>query len=319
MPSHKQLANWYAQLENHLEAGVLLADAFRMCEGPPAKSRHAMADRIQKGDTVEDVFRDAPKWLPRADRLFLVAAIETGNLPQTLHNLSDHHARIGATQLKVILGLLYPLGVFHIAALLLPIVRMIDYEVGFQWDPVRYVIHLLMLITPVWGVISFLYYLSRKDHPLLPRILRCFPLLKKYSETQAMADFSYSLGTFIAAGIPVPAAWRLSTRIVNDDRFKKVIQKLTPIFERGEDPAAELRQFKCFPPEFKAFYNTGAESGKLDTNLIQASRQFQETANTAMTLAALVYPTLIFAVVVGFVVTAIFQVYSNYLEIFNQF
>lgn len=317
MISHKQLANWYAQLGQHLEAGVLLAEALRMCEGPPAKGRMIMADRIRKGDPFDEVLREAPKWLPRADRFFLIAAMETGSLPRTLENLSKRHETIGATQLKIVLGLLYPMGVFHIAALLLPIVRMIDYEAGFQWDPTRYTVQLLTLLLPVWAALAFVSYLARSDHPLLPRILRCVPLLKKYSEMQAMADLSYSLGTFIAAGVPAPSAWRLSVKIVNDDRFNKVLEKLEPTFARGHEPANELRQFKCFPPEFSAFYKSGAESGKLDSNLIHCGRQFQEKANTAMTLAALVYPSLIFAVVAGFIIVAIFQFYGSYLDIFN--
>jgi general secretion pathway protein F/type IV pilus assembly protein PilC len=319
MISQKQLANWYAQLGQHLEAGILLADALRMCEGPSARGREAMADRIQKGDTIEAVLRDAPKWLPKADCYFLIAAAETGNLPRTLQNLSDRHDRTGATQLKVILGLLYPLGVFHLAALILPVVRMIDYEVGFQWDATKYVAQALTLLVPVWIGLALIYYLARSDHPLLPRLLRCLPLLKKYSEMQAMADLSYSIGTFIAAGVPAPSAWRLSIKIVNDPRFNTALKKLEPTFAQGKEPGEALRQFKCFPPEFRAFYKTGAESGKLDSNLIHAGRQFQEKANTAMTVAALVYPSLLFAVVAGVIIMTIFQVYGNYLKIFDQF
>lgn len=318
MISHKQLANWYAQLGQHLEAGVLLADALRLCEGPPARGREAMADRIQNGDTIEAVLRDAPPWLPRADRYFLSAAAETGNLPRTLHNLADRHDRIGATQLKIMLGLLYPLGVFHLAALILPVVRMIDYEVGFQWDTASYITHALALLVPVWVGLGLIYYLAHSDHPLLPRLLRSLPLLRKYSMMQATADLAYALGTFIAAGVPAPSAWRLSVRIVKDHRFDAVLKKLEPIFAQGQEPGEALRQFKCFPPEFRAFYQTGAASGKLDSNLIQAGRQFQQKANTAMTVAALVYPSLIFALVAGLIIVTIFQVYGNYLNVFDQ-
>lgn len=319
MISHKKLSNWYAQLGQHVEAGILLADALRLSEGPPAKSREIMADRIQNGHTFEDVLREAPKWLPRADRFFLIAGMETGNLPKTLQNLSDRHSRIGATKVKVVLGLLYPMGVFHLAALLLPIVQMIDYEVGFQWNAIKYVIQALTLLVPIWVTMALIYYLAQSDHPLLPRLIRCLPLLKKYSEMEALADLSYALGTFIAAGVPAPSAWRLSCKIVNDERFNAVLKKLEPTFTSGNEPGDQLKQFKCFPPEFRAFYKTGAESGKLDSNLIHCGRQFQEQANTAMTVAALVYPSLIFAVIAGFIIVTIFRVYGNYLNIFDQF
>jgi len=319
MISHKKLANWYAQLGQHVEAGTLLADALRLSGGPSAKDRETMADRIQGGVPFEDVLRDAPKWLPRADRFFLIAAMETGNLPHTLQNLSDRHSRVGATKAKVVLGMLYPMGVFHITALLIPITRMIDFEVGFQWDPIRYTIQALTLLIPVWCIIVLVWYLAQSDHPLLPRLLRCIPMLKKYSEKQALADLSYALGTFIAAGVPAPSAWRLSCRIVNDERFNQAFKKMAPTFADGYEPGEQLRRFKCFPPDFRAFYSTGVQSGKLDSNLIYCGRQYQQEANTAMTVASIVYPTLIFAIIAGFIIATIFKVYGSYLDIFNQF
>ena len=36
-----------------------------------------------------------------------------------------------------------------------------------------------------------------------------------------------------------------------------------------------------------------------------------------MTLASLVYPTLLFAIVAAFIIATIFQVYGSYLDIFN--
>lgn len=322
MISHKKLANWYAQLGQHVEAGTLLADALRLSEGPPAKDRHTMADRIQDSVPFEDILRVAPKWLkwlPRADRFFLIAAMETGNLPKTLKNLSDRHSRIGATKAKVVLGLLYPMGVFHITALLIPITRMIDFEAGFQWDPVQYIIQALTLLIPVWGIIALAWYLAQSDHPLLPRLLRCIPLLKKYSEKQALADLSYALGTFIAAGVPAPSAWRLSCRIVNDERFNKALKELESTFESGHEPGKLLKKFKCFPPDFTAFYSTGTENGQLDRNLIHCGRQYQQEANNAMTFASIIYPTLIFAIIAGFIIATIFKVYGSYLNLFNQF
>jgi general secretion pathway protein F/type IV pilus assembly protein PilC len=319
MASHKRLSNWYTQLGQHLEAGILLADALELSEGPPSKDRLAMAERIRDGDTVENVLKQAPRWLPQSDRLFILAAIETGSLPTTLRNLSDRHGRIGATQLKVALGLLYPLGVLHLAALLLPVVGMIDYEAGFLWDPAAYGAQVMVILLPVWLILGSIMLLARSQHPALPRLLSLFPLLRKYVRMQALADLAYSLGTFVAAGVPVPSAWRLSTKIARDPRFFAAANELEPLFASGRDPSEALRQFKCFPPEFVSFYRTGAESGKLDANMILCGRQFQEQANTAMTLAAIVYPSLIFAAVAGFIVFAILQSYAGYLQIFDQF
>jgi type II secretory pathway component PulF len=245
--------------------------------------------------------------------------METGRLPQTLRNLSERHERIGATQLKVILGLLYPIGVYHLAALLLPIIRMIDYEQGFQWDASRHLLESVLLIGPLWALGILVLGLVKTKHPILPRILRCIPLLRRYSKAQALADFAYALGTFIDAGTPMQTAWAGATRIANDAALTHANHALQTTFMAGQDPATELKSHSVFPPDFVAFYAAGSQSGKLDTMMLKAGQQFQTQANHAMNYAAIVYPSLLFAGVAVFIVFTLFQVYGDYLDVLNNF
>ena len=129
-----------------------------------------------------------------------------------------------------------------------------------------------------------------------------------------MADLAYALGTFLAAGIPAPSAWRLSAKLVNDPRYNQAIAQLEPCFTAGQDPSIELPRFKCFPADFKAFYSTGAQSGQLENNLLKAGRQYQERANRTMTLASILYPTLMLAIIAMLVIYIIFNVFSGYLN-----
>ena len=318
MPSHKRLSNWYLQLAEHLESGTPLAEAITVCAGPSQKDRFRLATQIEAGTPIEEVMKVAPAWLPKTDRVFITTAMETGRLPQTLRNLSDRHARIGATQFKVVLGTLYPLAVFHIAALLLPLVQMIDYEAGFEWDAAKHLLQSSLLIGPLWALIALILLLVKTDNPMLPRILRCIPLLRRYSKTQALADFAYALGTFIDAGVSMQHAWAGSVHIANDPSLKRAYRALLPTFEAGEDPGTQLKAHKVFPPDFVAFYNAGTRSGKLDEMMLKNGQQYQTQANHAMTFAAIVYPTILFACVAGFIVFTIFQVYGGYLDMLTE-
>lgn len=319
MASHKKLANWYTQLGQHLEVGVILAEALRFCGGMPAAGRETMAQRIESGEALEQVFKDAPRWLPQPDRLFIVAALRTGRLPQTLKNLAERHDRIGATQLKVVLGLIYPLFVFHAAAFLLPVTRMIDYEAGFLWDASSYVTQVLLFLAPVWAVLISVYLLAQRQSPLLSKILRTLPLLRRYSRMQAMADLSHALGTFIHAGVPAPAAWRLSVDLTGEPKFRRALQRLEPVFEQGLEPGSYLDDKPCFPEEFRSYYKAGVQSSHLDENMLRAGHHFQAQANQAMTFASILYPSLILFGVAALVIVNIFQVYGNYLKIFDNF
>ncbi len=314
MISHKLLANWYLQLSQHLEAGVPLAEAFILAEGPPPKDRTHLAEAVRSDKELAEILKKAPKWLPQADRIFICAGQQTGRLPQTLSTLSDRHDRIGANQLKAILGLLYPLGVFHIAALVLPLVRMIDFEAGFEWSASQHLFLSSALLLPLWALILSVFILAKTENPLLPRLMRGIPILRRYSKAQALADFSYALGTFIETGVPIQQAWTHSVRLSRAPGLIAAYRKIQPILERGENPATSLKQFPVFPPDFVAYYTSGAQTGKLDQNLIIAGQRFQAQANQAMTFAAIVYPTLLFAAVAGFIIYSIFKVYGGYVD-----
>ncbi len=318
MASHKTLSNWYLQLAEHLEAGTRLAQALSVCSGPSQKDRLRMAALIEDGLNITEVMQRAPAWLPTSDRTFICTAMETGRLPQTLHNLSERHQRIGKTKHKVILGLLYPMGVYHFAALLLPLVQMIDFENGFNWQPQEYLLKSSLLIGPLWALIALILFLVKTHHPLLPRILRCVPLLRRYSQSQALADFAYALGTFIDAGVPIQQAWAGSANIAHDPGLNQAYKAMRSTFDAGEDPTTQLHRFKVFPADFIAFYATGSESGKLDAMMLKTGKQYQAQANNAMTTASVVYPSIFFLCVAVFIATAVFQVYGGYLDLLNN-
>lgn len=188
-----------------------------------------------------------------------------------------------------------------------------------DWSLSRYLIECAVPLIPLWLIIFAFIYMARNGRRMLQRLLRCLPILRAYSHAQALADLAYSLGTFIAAGVPVPSAWRLSVKLVDDPRYRKAAVKLEPVFAAGQDPSTVLRQIKYFPSDFIAFYRTGAESGQLDSSLLTVGRQYQERANRSMTMAALAYPAFVFAAVAALVILNVFRIFGGYLEILEAF
>ncbi|MEM7790189.1 MAG: type II secretion system F family protein [Verrucomicrobiota bacterium] len=317
--SHKTLAAWYGQLAQLIEAGTALAGAIRIAGGPPARSREHIAKEIEQGKPIDEILASRPKWLPKTDSIFICAAMETGRLPQTLRSLSERHERIRKNKTKVISGIAYPIAIFHISALVLPLTSMINFEEGFVWNPQTYLSKAGLLLIPCWALMIAASFLSKSNSSLLPRILRSIPLLRGYSKSQSLADFSMALSTFIETGIPIQNAWYGAACICKDPAISKATNKLKAVFSRGEGPESALASFKCFPPYFVAFYKSGAQSGKLDETLQMAARQFQTEAEQKMSLAVIVYPAMVFAIVAGVIIYSIFQVYGGYLKMLYDF
>ncbi|HAV14103.1 MAG TPA: hypothetical protein DCX06_11525 [Opitutae bacterium] len=319
MISHTQLASWYLQLSQQLEAGLTFAEALRLSSGPRKKDRFRMADSLSRGVTITEVLRSAPNWLPKADRLFICASEQSGRISQTFALLADRHESVHDTQRKAILGILYPLAVFHVAALILPLVQMIDYEVGFEWQRDTHIRHSAQLLIPCWAALCGLYIIAKMDSPILPSLLRCLPILRNYSKKQSLADFSFALGTFIETGIGIQSAWKHAACLSKDSKIQRAFTAVDNGIKAGLEPATILSKFRVFPSEFTALYQAGAQTGKLDANLLQLARRYQVSANESLHFAALVYPGGLFVCVAGYVAYTVVIIYGGYVKMLLDF
>jgi type II secretory pathway component PulF len=313
---HRKLAAWYQQLAQQLEAGLPLAEALRASQGTgaPATALDRMAATIEAGGSVADALRTAGTWLPYADLLALTAASEAGRMPRTLQTLATRHEQIGNAKLRVIMTCIYPLAVLHLGLLLLPVVRMIDWDKGFQWSPLAYVRGVALGIVPLWGIGITIWTLARRGSPLLARITRFLPALRDYAREQALADFAFALGNFIEAGVPILQSWATVRLITPARDLKAAAAAMEMTIAAGLPPGAKLMQWRCFPADFVALYRTGEATGQLDVNLLRLAAQKQDAANRALGLATILYPLLMFLVVAAMTAYFVISIYAGYLK-----
>lgn len=317
---HRQLSAWYFQLAQQLEAGLPLIQALRLSHGTgaPAAGLEVMAALVEQGGSVDDALRASP-WIPFGDRLALSAAAAAGKLPLTLHALAARHAQVSVAKQRVVVACLYPAAVLHFGILLFPLTRMIDWEKGFLWSATAYARGAALGLLPLWIILSTLLVLARKQHPVLTRIGRRLPLLGGYLRSQALADFSFSLGNFLSAGVPIGRAWATAGLISRSPELKAAAQAMETTVEQGERPGGKLAGWACFPPEFTALYRTGEETGQLEVNLGRLATLHQEAANRALARATFFYPALLSVVVAAGVVYFVVTFYAGYLKMITGF
>lgn len=320
MLAHRKLSAWYRQLAQQLEAGLPFAEAVRSSRGTgmPAHTLDAMAERIIAGGSVEQALRCAESSLPLADLLALAASGEAGRMPRTLHHLSARHAELGKAKLRVVFACIYPLGVLHIGLLLLPVMRMIDWEKGFQWSAAGYARGLALGIVPLWSAAVVVWIMGRRGHPLLGVIGGILPGVRGYLRSQALADFSFALANFLEAGVPIGRAWATAGLTTRSTRLKVAAAAMAPVINGGAAPGTRLHEWPCFPPDFAALYRAGEQTGQLEANLQRLAAQYQESANRSLTLATLIYPSLLFLIVAGAVAYHAVKLYSGYLNMLGK-
>jgi len=315
--SHAKLSVFYRQLAQQLSAGLTFAEALRAPSPAPSGERQRLSALAEGGGSVTDMMAAAGSWLPQRDRPFLIAGAESGRLPLVLANLADRHAQISTTRRRVFFASAYPLFVFHVGALILPFVRMLDFEKGLCWSTAGYVGGLLSILVPVWGGAVLLWTLVRRGNPIAHALLDALPAIGGYRRHQSLADFAFALGNLLEAGAPIGKAWLDAGVISRSPRLRRASERVWTHIEQGQSPGAWLGKTGAFPDDFAARYQTAERAGALDASLLALAAEHQERANGRLAAASMLYPGLLFAAVaamIAYIVIGFVLKYVNTLD-----
>jgi type II secretory pathway component PulF len=298
---HATIAVFYQQLGQQLAVGLTLAQALRTASPAPADDTARLAAQAEAGEAVANVIAGAGDWLPREDRPFLIAAAASGRLPAVLDHLAKRHERLAATRRRIVLASLYPAGVFHFAALILPFLRMIDFEKGLSGGVAAYCVGVAWILVPAWTVFFVIRWLAGRRNPAVLAMLDRLPAIGHYRRNQALADFSFALGLLLESGVSIGLAWRTAGDISRSPRLDGAARRIEAVIEQGESPGAHLRATGVFDPTFMARYQTGELTGGLESAMLALAADHQAEAERGLARASLLYPGLLFAAVIAMV------------------
>ena len=133
--------------------------------------------------------------------------------------------------------------------------------------------------------------------------------------------FTRQLSTLVKAGLPITQALDTAIAQVNNAKFKSTLQKIATSVEGGQSLSSSFAQYpQFFNHIFVSLVDAGEQSGTLDETLLRlADQQENEQAVIGKVRGALVYPSIVFAVIIGVVVfmvtTVLPQVGSLYTEL----
>jgi type II secretory pathway component PulF len=291
------LSQFYHQLAQQLSAGLTLAQALRAPSSAPAADTLRLATLAESGVSISEIVAAAGDWLPPSDRPFLSAAAQSGRLPRVLTNLAERHAQVAQTRRRVALACVYPVGVFHFAAVIFSFLRLIDFDNGLRWSLPAYLGGLLAILLPVWGTVIILWILVRRENPTALAFLNRLPAIGGYRRNQSLADFAFALGNLLEGGAPIGRAWLTAGGLARSPRIAAAAQTIHTRIEHGEAPGPHLLGTQAFPTEFVARYQTGETTGSLDTVLLALAADHQATANRHLTAATMLYPAILFGCV----------------------
>jgi type II secretory pathway component PulF len=322
------------QLGLALDAGVDLRQACRR-EAARAKSpalrRHLeyVADQISKGTPFHEALRECGDFFPPLFVELVTIGELTGQLPETLLELSRHFEELLSRRrafLRVISFPLVELGIaLGIIGLLIWILGIIGDPYNPVFDPVglgvvgtpglvRYVTLLGLIGMGIWLGIRVVREGFRWVWPLQKLLLR-IPGVGPAVKTLLMSQIAWALARTLGVGMEVKRAVRLSLSSTNHGQYLEQISPILEAVSAGQTLAEAFRSTGVFPDYFLDVLENSELAGRIPEAMDRLGQQLRERAIHAMQVLAVIAGWVIWAMIAIVIIFFIFRLASFYLGV----
>jgi general secretion pathway protein F len=259
---------------------------------------------VQQGAALAKAGRRSGLFLPWEARLITVAE-EAGKLQATFSRLNQHYAARARRLLKFKGRLIYPLAILVLAVFVAPAPALLLGDIG----PASY---LLRTAAPLLGLYTLGRLLiwryrmaSLAEQPYGVAVVGlALPILGGLMRRQQRRDFLASLALLLEAGVPAIEALSLAAHSVGNPVLRERFAGFAERARAGATLAQALAGAEI-GVDAVTLIDTGEKAGKLDEMLWYVVRQLDERLDAQLDMLAEWAPRVLYAVVVGFVLSSI--------------
>lgn len=307
-----------------LQAIELLTEQF---EGGMKNMLVRIKDDIKEGSSLADALNKYPKVFEKIYVQLVRAGEATGKLEKILERLTVYLERREQISKKVsgalqqpIIQLVVAVGV--VAVLMIKVVPQMAANFSSKKTELPWPTALLLsmsnfmidyFLVIIIGFIGFivvfkLWSSSATGGRQLDELKLRLPLIKYLSKTNAVVQFSYTLGLLLEGGVHISEALDIVVSIIDNRVLATALRKARDNIVKEGKIAEYLQKTNMFPPIAIYLIKTGEQTGQLDTMLLTVADNYEKDYIELIDkLTGLIAPIMLFvmAIVIGFIVLAI--------------
>lgn len=332
--SPKDLQIFTRQLATMIDAGLPLVQCLDILANQTpnkifAKALAQIKTSVEQGATFSESLRRHPKIF---DDLFvnLVAAGEVGGiLDAILERLATYIEKAVKLKGQLKSALVYPVGILVVAigVIAVMLVKVIptfekmyaDFGNAELPAATQFVIDISHGFTQRWyipvGILALIVFgggaLRRTENgklafdAMLLRVPVIGPTLRKI----VVARFTRTLGTLLAAGVPILDALDICARTAGNTIVTRGILRARDKISEGHDMAGPLTESRVFPPMVVQMIGVGEQTGAMETMLQKIADFYEEEVDASVSaMTSLIEPIMMafLGVVVGGLIIAMY-------------
>jgi type IV pilus assembly protein PilC len=333
--SGKQLTQFTRQMSTLQDAGLPILRSLRILEGQtkPGVLKNALQDiveDVEAGSTLSEAMEKHPKAF---DSLYVhtVRAGEAGGvLDQIMRKLSEFMEKAQALKRRLVGAMVYPIMVITIAVGILVLIMIVivpkfetifekfNIKGGLPW-PTQLLVSVSHNLAAHWYLVPLiplaLYFgvkfirSSKGGRMVIDTIMMKIPIVGSLINRQAVARFARTLGTLIAAGVPILEALNITRNTIGNEVVSRALSQVHDSIREGESIAGPLRASGVVDPIVVNMVDVGEETGELDKMLIKVADTYdEEVDHLVSSLMNAMEPVMIIFLggSIGFIVIALF-------------
>ena len=346
----KRMTLFTRQLSTLQDAGLPLLRSLQILESQqkPGKLKSILGtvcEDVEGGNTLSDAFARHPKAFDRLYTKMVKAGEIGGVLDVILQRLADFMEKGQRLRRRIKGALIYPVVVILIAvAIVTGIMYFVipkfqeifnDFNVKLPAltlhliDASRWIAGTASVDQRVPGVIwiiaspfiiFFLFKVTRKTkfgRAFTDWVFLKIPVIGDLIRKTTIARFTRTLGTLVAAGVPILEAILITRDTCGNAVFEKALGKVHDSIKEGETFAGPLRKAKVCDAIVVNMIDVGEETGDLDVMLMKIADNYDEEVDVAVaSLLSLLEPFMVVILggIVGTIVLALFLPLVSMIE-----
>jgi len=265
----KILTNFYYNLAVMLDAGMPILRAFDTArQSSKGSMRNVISDiyeELSQGNPLSDAISKFPDVFSQFDIAAVDAADRSGSLPEVLRLLSDWHQLKTSINRKIISGLMFPVFILVIAALVVPVPGVVLSKSPLWYAPLQSLVILGVFAVPVIFIIILVKLMPKSGsfRSVFDLVCLKIPLLGKALKHYAVSRFCYTFYILQKAALPVADCMKTALQSTTNAVIVECLKGGLESVEAGRTVSEGLKN--PFVDGFVEMWAIGEETGQTDT------------------------------------------------------
>jgi type II secretory pathway component PulF len=321
------------QLASLASAGMCLDEGLEQLArdvGSPRLRRtiQAVADEVKRGVPLDQAVAKHEGGLPVLYSRVVRAGVESGQLPATLLNLSQHLKLISETKRIIVEALAYPAAVCAFAVVIVSLVMIfvvpmfeeIFVDFGTMLPGATMLLIAVSRVFPelaaTVGVIVavaivawFAARASPRGRRLREVVAMSVPLIGPVVRASLISRFARSLALTVSSGVPLSDSLRLAAGATGSAILDRDADLLASHVEQGQSPSVASEKTRLIPGMFGFVVDIAVGRNSLPESMFQLAKAYDlKAAHSQSMLRAWLVPlaVLFVGVTIGFCILALF-------------